>query len=211
MIDTPCIIVDNTTAILDWYLLCCLTLAHQVNGSSALAGSCSLTFESQQIIWDATFHLQPSLKGGKDHGNWRTLDSFFHPGGGDSILLPGVINLSPRWFELRHDVRCQHIIICILHLYPDQSFQAPQDTLCESASLKPGHTAQGGRAWLTAIGESATLLSSVLQVIHSDLYAMARKSMDEMLGQQNLAEILQMWMSIFNGVEAIQSKYPMVM
>lgn len=206
MIDTPCIIVDNTAAILFWYLPRSLTLTRQVNGSSALAGSCSLTFESQQIIWDATFHLQPSLKGGKNHGNWRSLDNFFRPRGGDSTLPPGVVNLSPGWFELGHDVRCQHIIICILHLYPDPSLQGPQDTLCESASLKPGHTAQGGRAWLTAIGESAALLSSVLRVIHPDLYAMARQSMDEMSGELNLAEILQLWMSVFNGVSVISNR-----
>jgi hypothetical protein len=32
---------------------------------------------------------------------------------------------------------------------------------------------------------------------------MARKSMDVMLGQPNLQEVLQMWMSVFNGVSVI--------
>jgi RNA polymerase subunit RPABC4/transcription elongation factor Spt4 len=63
--------------------------------------------------------------------------------------------------------------------------------------------AKGGHAWLTAIGESAALLSSVLRVIHPDLYAMARSSMDEMFTHENLADILHMWMSVFNGVSVI--------
>jgi hypothetical protein len=56
---------------------------------------------------------------------------------------------------------------------------------------------------VTAIGESAALLSSVLRVIHPDLYKMARSSMAELLTQENLVEVVHMWMSVFNGVSVI--------
>jgi hypothetical protein len=79
-------------------------------------------------------------------------------------------------------------------------------SLKPSASLKPNRTSQGGRAWLTAMGESSVILSAIVQVIHPELYTMGRKAIDIMLTMHDLQDVSALWISIFNGVQVISNR-----
>jgi hypothetical protein len=59
---------------------------------------------SQMHIWDALEHLQPILKGGTSPTSWRKCPAFFKPDSECLLAKPGVVTMSPAWFEQGHDV-----------------------------------------------------------------------------------------------------------
>jgi hypothetical protein len=75
-----------------------------------------------------------------------------------------------------------------------------------SASLKPAHTNKGGRDWLSSIAESSLVLSSIIRVIHPELFEMGMQAMQAMQACGNLIEVLNLWYSIFNGVQVISNR-----
>jgi hypothetical protein len=83
--------------------------------------------------------------------------------------------------------------------------QGPEYNLRTSASLKAkqGH---GAQEWLISMAESAILLNSLMRVIHPQLFQMGMEGMKAMEGQECLLEALEMWYSIFNGVQVISNR-----
>jgi hypothetical protein len=75
-----------------------------------------------------------------------------------------------------------------------------------SASLKPGQADKGGRDWLSSIAESSLVLSSIIKVIHPKLFEMGMEAMKTMRGHGDLLEVLDLWYSIFNGVQVISNR-----
>ena len=59
----------------------------------------------QTDIWNSASHIQPFFTGGKPTGTWRKSDMFFKPTGECRSSAPGLVDMSPGWFEQAHDVR----------------------------------------------------------------------------------------------------------
>lgn len=84
--------------------------------------------------------------------------------------------------------------------------KGPDYDLKISATVKPENEHKGGRAWLIAMAESATLLSSMVRVIHPEMFEMGMKTMNRMGMRPDLAEVLRLWYSVFNGVQVISNR-----
>lgn len=68
-------------------------------------------------IWDALVHLQPVFKGGSSTGPWRASHVFFKPNAECTGSKPGIVTMSPAWFEQAHDVsKAGPMILCQLIL-----------------------------------------------------------------------------------------------
>src|ERR1700748_2745321 len=70
----------------------------------------------QLDIWNAIVHLQPLFKGGARSGSWRTHNEFFKSSS-KCLSKPGIVTMSPAWFELGHDVSVfyNHFLIHYSH------------------------------------------------------------------------------------------------
>jgi len=55
-------------------------------------------------MWRALQELEPELKVDLKSTQWRAGPTYFR-GAPDHMLRPGVVNMSPAWFEQAHDVR----------------------------------------------------------------------------------------------------------
>ena len=75
-----------------------------------------------------------------------------------------------------------------------------------SASLKLRNANKGGRDWLRAIQETSLLLSSIVRIIHPNLFWMGLEAMKKMQDLEDLQEALELWTSIFNGVQVISNR-----
>jgi RNA polymerase subunit RPABC4/transcription elongation factor Spt4 len=75
-----------------------------------------------------------------------------------------------------------------------------------SASLKPNQERKGGRRWLSEIGETLAFLSGVLRVMHPHQYALGRATMEQLIDREDLRDVLTLWPSIFNGLQAISNR-----
>ena len=62
-------------------------------------------------MWDAFLHLQPLFAGGSSSRSWRTSDDFFKPDHLCHASKPGIVTMSPAWFEQAHDVSMLLLII----------------------------------------------------------------------------------------------------
>jgi hypothetical protein len=56
------------------------------------------------------------------------------------------------------------------------------------------------------MAESSTLLSSILRVIHPDLFFMGLVTMKKMGSKADPPEVLRLWYSLFNGVQIISNR-----
>ena len=56
------------------------------------------------------------------------------------------------------------------------------------------------------MAESSTLLSSILRVIHPDLFVMGLETMRKMGKEADPGDVLQLWYSVFNGVQIISNR-----
>jgi hypothetical protein len=102
----PCIIVDMQGFILAWYLPGILSDFRQA-GLSTLSDCSGKPDGSQNEMLAAREMLGQLLKitpstpsGSSSRGSWRGKIKYFQPGE-DSL---GLVNLSPAWFQLGHDV-----------------------------------------------------------------------------------------------------------
>jgi hypothetical protein len=68
---------------------------------------------SKMKIWEALEHLQPALKISTSAGSWRTSNTFFKPDYECSLAKPGVVTMSPAWFEQAQDV--SHALLLVHH------------------------------------------------------------------------------------------------
>jgi len=93
-----------------------------------------------------------------------------------------------------------------IHLADQSPFQGPTDHPKPSASLRQKNYQGAGQAWLIDISESFTLLSSIVRVIHPKLYAMGIETIKKMGMAGSPQEVLQIWYSIFNGVQIISNR-----
>ena len=84
--------------------------------------------------------------------------------------------------------------------------QDPRYELNMSASLKPEQIKKGSRDWLSSISESSLVLSSIIRVIHPELFEMGMHAMRTMQCRGDLMEVLNLWYSIFNGVQVISNR-----
>jgi len=84
--------------------------------------------------------------------------------------------------------------------------QGPQHDIRPSASLKSHNPIREGRDWLVSIAESSVVLSSVVRVIHPELFDMGMECMQKMYCQEDLREVLCMWYSVFNGASIISNR-----
>jgi hypothetical protein len=75
-----------------------------------------------------------------------------------------------------------------------------------SASLRSSNVAPFGWAWLSGMEESTLLLSSLIRVMHPDLFEMGLEATAKMHQNPDLAEALLIWTSIFNGVQVISNR-----
>ena len=75
-----------------------------------------------------------------------------------------------------------------------------------SASLKKHLEHKGSHRWLREMEESSALLSAVLHVIHPELYASGRAAMEALRAQDEFHEVMEMWSSVFSGVQAISNR-----
>jgi len=55
-------------------------------------------------MWDALVHLQPLFKGGSSTGSWRASQLFFKLNAECAGTKPGIVTMSPAWFEQAQDV-----------------------------------------------------------------------------------------------------------
>src|SRR5713226_9735142 len=74
------------------------------------------------------------------------------------------------------------------------------------ASLKKHSENKGGHCWLREIEESLAFLSAVLHVIHPELYASGQAAMEALRAQDKFHEVMEMWSSVFSGVQAISNR-----
>jgi hypothetical protein len=72
--------------------------------------------------------------------------------------------------------------------------------------VKPDNPDKGGKDWLRAMGETSVLLSSIVRIIHPQLFEMGMEAMQKMQGQEDLQEVLSLWTSLFNGVQIISNR-----
>ena len=75
-----------------------------------------------------------------------------------------------------------------------------------SANLKPENWNRGTRQWLMDIGQSSALLSGIIRVIHPQMFKMGIEAMTKMGSRPDLADVLSLWYSIFNGVQVISNR-----
>ena len=156
------------------------------------------------IIWNASEELQPFFRGGKKDGSWRNLDIFYKPQEECMSSSPGQVLFSPGWFEQAHDVSIILFLSPLLMISPNS--KGPDDDIKPSVTLRPENLHKGGGAWLAAIAESSTLLSSILRVIHPELFAMGLETMKKMAAAADPPDILRLWYSLFNGVQVISNR-----
>lgn len=74
-----------------------------------------------------------------------------------------------------------------------------------SASLR-GKDGESGWRWLTAIHDSAAVLSAMMSIMHPDLYAAGHTCMETLLADVQYPAIVNAWSSIFNGVQVISNR-----
>ena len=162
-----------------------------------------LTHLLQTLIWNCGQHIQPFFKGGKADGNWRNLDIFYKSGDDCIATAAGQVTFSPSWFEQAHDVSK----MSLKQRLTDQSpVKGPCHHLKPSVSLRPETFGGAGREWLSDMTESSTLLSSIVRVIHPELYAMGIETMKKMGMMVDPPAVLRLWYSIFNGVQVISNR-----
>ncbi|KAA1478924.1 hypothetical protein DENSPDRAFT_788575 [Dentipellis sp. KUC8613] len=95
-------------------------------------------------------------------------------------ITPGVVNLSPGWYQRGHDV---HV-------------------LAISSSLR---TAEG-REWLRKIHETNAIISGILRIIHPELYQAGRVARERVKAQISDPAVIEEWASVFNGVSVISNR-----
>jgi hypothetical protein len=84
--------------------------------------------------------------------------------------------------------------------------QGPDQELKPSVTLRSENLHRGGAGWLKAMAESSTLLSSILRVIHPELFFMGLEAMKKMGLEADPPEVLKLWYSLFNGVQIISNR-----
>jgi hypothetical protein len=75
-----------------------------------------------------------------------------------------------------------------------------------SASLKLANAHKGGKDWLKAISDTSFLLSSIIRIMHPQMFQMGLEAMNKLQDQEDLQEVLELWTSIFNGVQIISNR-----
>ncbi|KAG1723788.1 uncharacterized protein EDB91DRAFT_1255522 [Suillus paluster] len=167
LIDIPATILDASGAIITWYLPDALTNA------------------TQKEIWVALDLLAPILeKSIKLDGNWRTNQKWFTPRSQNDVLTPGCINLSPAWFQQRHENQVDPAV---------------------SASLNGASSED----ILKAIARPAAIATAALRVMHPEQYwagLRAFASLEEKAQSKQLpkmSETLQYWATVFNSHSVI--------
>lgn len=65
----------------------------------------------QMKIWEALEHLQPVLKTSTSTSSWRKSSTFFKPNYECLLAKPGVVTMSPAWFEQAQDVSTMLLLV----------------------------------------------------------------------------------------------------
>lgn len=156
-------------------------------------------FEELKIL-EKTLKVQQSQT-----DNWRVGPNFFTqiPGG----LKPGVVNLSPAWFEQGHQVGKKNSLLQIIFY---DAIQGKDDLLRVSSDLLK-HT--GTIEWLGKSKEAFLLVGGILSIIQPELYKLGIQALERLhdnptLCKQpaELARILQHWYSPFSAISVISNR-----
>ncbi|TFY54157.1 hypothetical protein EVG20_g9824 [Dentipellis fragilis] len=116
---------------------------------------------------------------GSDQG--RHSSEFFAREEENPQVTPGVVNLSPGWYQRGHDTA--------------------DDVLAISSSLRNAE----GREWLHMIQETNTIVSGILRIIHPELYQAGRVARERVKQQITDPAVMDEWASVFNGVSVISN------
>jgi len=116
---------------------------------------------------------------------WRQSQRYFKTEDQWSDIPPGVVNISPAWFQQAHNTAEFDVDV--------------------SASLK--HSAHDGcRDWVLECGEANGLLSAITRVVHPELYEAGRQAYIAMQGHPGVRDSVRQWSSVYSAISAMANR-----
>lgn len=164
---------------------------------------------SQEEMWAAAEHLNgllekngPRKAASEAPASWRVHRSNFK-NKEDCTLEPGIITMSPAWFQLGHEVSAQQMAEITL---ANTLLQTATHQLEVSVMLKPKTFPLGTEAWLESMRLPHYVLGGLLNVLHPELYQASLAALVELQGQEKHEPPMEKWGSTFSAVSLISNR-----
>ena len=145
-VDVPHIIVDLHGIILAWCLPDILSPERQVCGQ--LHPVIWIITYKQKIIMELMELLKPLLTVPNQSGSWRVSDAYFKSQESCDKFSPGVVNMSPAWFQLGHEVSRRYPLVSDQSQAIDRARNGCQRSPLASSRTTLLEARHGWRKWV---------------------------------------------------------------